>query len=54
MSKTIEMVVALVTFAVLSSLCGNNISKRNWEQSVAYFLLALGTILLIVKSTPSL
>jgi len=30
----------------------DNITKRNWEQSVAYFLIALYMLLILVKNTP--
>ena len=42
----------VAVFAVLTNRCGKSIEKRDWDGSVAYFLLALGTILTIVKNIP--
>ena len=39
-------------FVFLTNRCGKSIEKRDWEQSVAYFLFALGVILTMVKNTP--
>jgi hypothetical protein len=43
----------MAVFVILTSRCGKSIEKRDWEQSVASFLLALGTILYLVKNTPT-
>jgi hypothetical protein len=43
----------LAVFVFFTNRCGKSIEKRDWEQSVAYFLLALGTILYLVKNTPT-
>lgn len=51
--KTLGLLANLVVFVILTNRCGKSIEKRNWEQSVAYFLLALGTILYLVKNTPT-
>jgi predicted cobalt transporter CbtA len=53
MSTTIGWIANAIGFAVLVKLCGRSIGKRDWEQSVFWFLLALGTIMYAVKSTPS-
>jgi hypothetical protein len=51
--KTFEWVAMMAVFVFLTNRCGKSIEKRDWEQSVAYFLLALGLILVMVKNTPS-
>jgi hypothetical protein len=51
--KTAGWLVSMAAFVVLTNRCGKSIEKRSWEQSVAYFLLALGTILYLVKNTPT-
>ena len=53
MSKSLGWIVNIVVFVILTELCGRSIERRKWDQSVAYFLLALGTILYLVKSTPA-
>jgi hypothetical protein len=50
--KSLGWLVNLALFMFLANRCGKSIEKRNWEQSVEYFLLALGTILYLVKITP--
>lgn len=53
MSKSIGIFVSLTVFLLLTTMCGRSIEKRNWERSVEYFLLALGTILYLVKNAPT-
>jgi hypothetical protein len=43
----------MAAFWFLTNRCGKYIDKRDWGESVAYFLLALGLILIMVKNTPS-
>lgn len=50
--KTLGWLASMAVFVFLTNRCGKSIEKRDWEQSVAYFLLALGTILYLVKNTP--
>jgi chromate transport protein ChrA len=50
--KTLPFLLNMMVFVVLTMLCGKSIEKRNWERSVTYFLLALGTIMYLVKNTP--
>jgi hypothetical protein len=50
--KALPWLANMAVFLFLTNRCGKGIEKRNWEQSVAYFLLALGTILYLVKNTP--
>jgi hypothetical protein len=54
MFATIGWIANAVVFAALAKLCGKSIGKHDWEQSVFWFLLAFGTIMYAVKSTPSL
>jgi hypothetical protein len=51
--RTLGWLANMAVFVLLANHCGKSIEKRNWEQSVAYFLLALGTILYLVKNTPT-
>lgn len=51
--KTLGWLANMAVFVIFTNRCGKSIEKRNWEQSVAYFLLALGTILYLVKNTPT-
>jgi hypothetical protein len=50
--KTIEFIGVMVAFALLTHRCGKSIAKQDWDASVAYFLLALGMILTVVRSIP--
>ena len=51
--KALGWLASMAVFVFLTNRCGKSIGKREWEQSVAYFLLALGTILYLVKITPA-
>jgi hypothetical protein len=51
--NTLGWLVRMAVFVTMTNRCGKSIEKRNWEQSVAYFLLALGTILYLVKNAPT-
>lgn len=47
--KTIEWLVLIVMFAIVTNRCGKSIEERDWGESVAEFLFALGLILILVK-----
>jgi hypothetical protein len=49
---TLQFLGAMAALTFLTNRCGKSIEKREWGESVAYFLLALATILLWVKNTP--
>jgi hypothetical protein len=50
--KTLGVVIDVVGFSILTSICGKKIEKREWGEAVWCFLIALGTILYLVKVTP--
>jgi hypothetical protein len=50
--KAFELGFTALVFYLMTELCGRNIEKRNWQQSVMYFLLALGVLLTLVRNTP--
>ena len=50
--QTLEFTALMVTFVFLTNRCGKYIDKRDWTESVASFLLALGLILIMVKNIP--
>jgi hypothetical protein len=52
MKTTIGWLANMAAFIFLTNRCGKSIGKRDWEQSVFWFLLALGIILYAVKSAP--
>jgi hypothetical protein len=52
MKDALQTVGAMAILAFLTNRCGKSIEKRDWSESVAYFLLALADILLWVKNTP--
>jgi hypothetical protein len=50
--KTLEYLSLTVVFAFVTNRCGKSVDKRDWGESVAYFLFGLGLILTMVKNTP--
>ena len=52
--KILGVVVLFAVFGLTTHRCGKSINKRDWGEAVAEFLFALGTILLLVRDTPSL
>ena len=52
--KILEWLVVMAAFVFCTNRCGKSIDKRDWGESVAYFLFALGIILTLVKNTPPL
>jgi hypothetical protein len=52
--KTLPFWACAIAFIVQVNRCGKSIDKRDWGQSVFWFLLALATILYTVKSAPPL
>jgi len=53
MRTGIISVAFFITFWFLTNRCGKSIEKRDWGESVSYFLLALGIILALVKIMPA-
>jgi hypothetical protein len=51
--KTVGWVANAAAFTYLTSRCGKSIGKRDWSQSVFWFLLALAIILYAVKNAAS-
>ncbi len=49
MSEMVHWWVLIGVFALTTHRCGKSIEKRDWGESAAQFLFALGTILLMVK-----
>ena len=52
--KTLGVFVLLAVLAFASHRFGKSIDKRNWGEALADFLFALGSMLLLVRDTPSL
>ena len=50
MKQTIGWVVNGLVFVYLTHRCGKSIDKRDWEETVFWGLLALGTIMYAVKT----
>jgi hypothetical protein len=51
--EIIRWVAVSVVFGVSTYRCGKSIEKRDWGESVAEFLFALGAVLMFVKNTPA-
>ena len=49
--KIFDWIACIVVFFLLTQRCGKSIEKRDWGESVADFLIALGVVLVMVKNT---
>jgi hypothetical protein len=50
--KSLEWFITAAVFFWMTEWCGKSIEKRNWARSVESFLLALGTLLTMVRNSP--